>query len=104
MEKIMEMFLQMKQEEQNREARREQDRVEREDMRIREEQEREDRQEREERERKEKTEERQIQLLTQLKEAQHAVPQLVVTISQHKLPLMAKRTMYKYLSDYWRWP
>ena len=46
--------------------------------------------EREEWEREERWEERQIRLLTQLKEAQPAVPQQV-HINQHKLPLMTDK-------------
>ena len=88
MEKMMELFLQMRQEDQKRETRREQDRLEREERRSRDEQmrelrrekeerDREEKKEREDRERDDRREERQIQLLTQLKEAQPVVPQQV---------------------------
>ena len=89
-EKMMELFLQMRQDDQNRESNREQDRLDREERRLREEQQREEKWEREEREREVRREERQLQLLNQLKEAQLAVPQQV-HINQHKLPLMTEK-------------
>ena len=63
--------------------------MEREDRKEREEHKRKERREKEDREREERREQRQMQLLTQLKEAQTAVPQQV-TINQHKLHLMTK--------------
>ena len=89
-EKKMELFLQMRQDDQNRESKREQDRLGREEWRLSEEQQREEKREREEREREVRWEERQLQLLTQLKEVQSAVPQQV-HINQHKLLLMTEK-------------
>ena len=66
-ERMLEMMLTMRQDEQRREEKREQ----------------------EERDKEARREERQLELLAQLKEAQPAVPQQV-TINQHKLPLMTK--------------
>ena len=72
MEKMFQVFLQMRQEDKDREDRRERERI--------------DRDERRERER----EERQIQLIQQLKEAQPVVPQQIY-VSQHKLPTMTEK-------------
>ena len=74
MEKMMELFLQMRQEDQNREARREQDRLDREERRVK-----------DDRESEERREELQIQLLVQLKEAQPAVPHQVHQSAQTSL-------------------
>ena len=79
MDKMLEMFLQMKQDD---------PRMRQEDK-IREERREQEQSEEKDREREQKREERQIQLLTQLKEAQPTIPQQV-TINQHKLPMMTK--------------
>ena len=83
MEKILEMMMKMRQED-KREQRETEQKNERERLK------REERKESEGREREERCDERQLQLLTQLKEAQPAVPQQV-TIQNHKLPQMNER-------------
>ena len=79
MEQLMKMMLSMKQNDQDREERRERDRVEREVKR-----------EEQEAERLRQMEERHAQLLVQLKEAQPVVPQRI-TINKDELPKMTQK-------------
>ena len=96
-DKIMELFMQMRQDDKEREDRRLKDIQEREERREIERLEREVRRkkedrdrDREEREREERREERQARLIQQLKEAQPAIPQ-TIQINQHKLPVMTDK-------------
>ena len=86
-EKLMEMMLSMKMDEQKRDDERRREERQRDEDRKREEREREDRRERERREEKEERLAREERLITTLKAAQPAIPQKV-TINSNRLPAM----------------